>query len=317
MGCGASAAPKQHAPAQQQSAPARPPPAPPSATPVQKFSDGGQDPSAGKKKFQIMLSGAWKDYSAEEDAVLKRAYLVGQPNVRYALRGQKYEYSFRDMTQNNLDTNKERRIRPPPGMNQPAAPLLPTGPMVVITVPPRSSGQSITINDPNNPGQTVQVNVPPNARPGQKMAVPVPEAGQSVQDVSKKQHSHMTAGAVAGTIGGVAVVAGGLAVGGVILGDHLSGGAVADAAAGAFGDGAGDALGSVTDVAGGAVGDLGDALGDAAADAGIADAAGDVAGAAGDVVADVGDAAGDLGGAAGDWLGDAAGDAGDFVMSLF
>merc|ERR1719195_2198690 len=260
-----------------------------------------------------MLSGDWKDYGEEEDGVLKRAYLVGQPNCRFNLRGQNYEYSFEDMKQKNLGTGKERRIRPPLGMTKPAAPLLPTGPMVVITVPPNSAGQTITINDPNNPGQTVQVQVPPNARPGAKMAVPVPEAGQSVEDVSTKQSKHMSAGAIAGTIGGVAVVAGGLAVGGVILGDHLSGGAVADAVGGALGDGAGDALGSVTDVAAGAVGDIGDA----AADAGLTDAAAGAADAVGDVAGDVGDLAGDFGGAAGDWLGDSAGDAGDFVMSLF
>mmetsp|Transcript_7568 Transcript_7568/g.14003 ORF Transcript_7568/g.14003 Transcript_7568/m.14003 type:complete len:317 (+) Transcript_7568:59-1009(+) len=316
MGCGASAAPKT-----QPGVAAQPPPAPPTATPVQKFAHGGgPDPSVGDKagqKFQIMLSGNWSDYGPDEDAVLKRAYLVGQPNVRFALRGQKYEYNFTDMTQKNLDTNKERRIRPPPKMKPPAAPLLPTGPMVVITVPPGSAGQTITINDPNNPGQQMQVNVPPNARPGQKMAVPVPEAGQSVEEVSTKQKKHMTAGAIAGTIGGVAVVAGGLAVGGVILGDHLSGGAVADAAAGALGDGAGDAIGSVTGFAAGAAGDIGGAVGDAAADAGLTDVAGDAAAAAADAAGDFGDVAGDFGGAAGDWLGDAAGDAGDFVMSLF
>lgn len=311
MGCGASAAPKQQ-PGQDTSA--NPPPAPPAATPVQRFGDGARNVAGGKKgKFQIMLSGNWNDYGEEEDGVLKRAFLVGQPNCRFQLRGQKYEYSFEDMMQKNLGTGKERRIRPPPGMPKPATPLLPTGPMVVITVPPNSAGQTITINDPNNPGQTVQVQVPPNARPGSKMAVPIPEAGESVQDVSTKQHKHMTAGAIAGTIGGVAVVAGGLAVGGVILGDHLSGGAVADAVGGALGDGAGDALGSVTGVAAGAAGDLGDA----AADAGLTDAAAAAGDALGDVAGDAGDLAGDFGGAAGDWLGDAAGDAGDFVMSLF
>ena len=69
-----------------------------------------------KNKFQITLSGEWKDYSEEEDQILKQAYLVGQPNCKFHLRGQSYEYNFRNMIQRNLGSGKERKIRPPPHM---------------------------------------------------------------------------------------------------------------------------------------------------------------------------------------------------------
>merc|ERR1712151_208957 len=95
------------------------------------------------------------------------------------------------------------------------------------------------------------------------MAVPLPESGESIEEVQAKQKGHSTAAKLAMGTAGVAAV-GGLAVGGVILGDHLSGGAV------------GDAIG--VDI-GGAVADAG---------AAVEDAAGDVAEAAAPVLADVG-----------------------------
>merc|ERR1719282_1594272 len=72
-----------------------------------------------KNKFQIQLEGKWQDYNQEEDGVLKRAFLIGQPNTRFHLRGQDYEYSFETFTQQNLSTQRERKIRPPPGMRPP------------------------------------------------------------------------------------------------------------------------------------------------------------------------------------------------------
>merc|ERR1719476_1259294 len=108
-------------------------------------------------------------------------------------------------------------------MPQPASPLLPAGPMVVITVKKGQAGKEIEIYDPNNKGKKIKVNVPPGAKAGQKMAVPVPE----------KQKKHSTAAQLALGVGGMAAV-GALAVGGVVLGDHLTGGhlGVADAAEG-------------------------------------------------------------------------------------
>jgi len=261
-------------------------------------------PPAGKKprkesKFQITLSGQWEDYDKQEDMVLKRAYLVGQPNARFSLRGQQYEYNFKKMIQKNLGTKKVREIRPPYGMTAPKQALLPKGSMVVLTVKKGQAGQTIEIPDPNNPGKKVQVNVPKGARPGSKMAVPVPEKGEEIEKVQERQKSHSTGAKIAMGTAGVAAV-GGLAVGGVILGDHLTDGAV------------GDAIG--VDI-GGAVADAG---------AAVEGAAGDVAEAAAPVLADVGvwaeDAADTIGDAAedaGDWLGDAAEDAGEFIMSFF
>merc|ERR1719333_1160208 len=74
------------------------------------------------KKWQIKLEGHWQDYDEQEDRILKRALLVGQKNVRFQLRGQRYEYNFETMRQKNLNTKKERSIRAPPlPLQQPSA----------------------------------------------------------------------------------------------------------------------------------------------------------------------------------------------------
>mmetsp|Transcript_118114 Transcript_118114/g.314299 ORF Transcript_118114/g.314299 Transcript_118114/m.314299 type:complete len:318 (-) Transcript_118114:108-1061(-) len=317
MGCGASAQPRP-SPQQPQE------PVDPiqqvtvTAQPIQQQEDPAPKQVAREvrkqlapSKFQIKLAGDWKDYDDEEDRVLKRAYLVGLPNAKFSLRGQNYEYSFPNMNQKNLGSGKERQIRPPKGMTAPKQPLLPAGPMIVIKVTPGSAGTTIEVNDPNNPGQKVQVNVPPGAKPGQKMAVPVPGKGETVEQVQEKQKGHSTAGKVAMGVGGVAAVSG-LAVGGVILGDHLTGGAVTEAAATA-GAAVAEAVGSAADAIGD--GTAAEAAGEAAAAAGAwtEGAAEDVAA----VAADAGEAIADFGSDAIDWLGDAAEDVGDFVMDLF
>jgi len=301
-----------------------------------------------KGKFQIMLQGEFKDYRDEENNVLKRAYLVGQPNCFFSLRGQDYEYNFDDMKQKNKGTGKERKFRAPQGMTRPKKPVLPPGPTIIVTVPnPRTD--SMEVPDPNNPGNTVTVAIPPGAKPGMRLAVPIAKKGESQEDVVKRQQGWSTGSKVA--VGAAAV--GALAVGGVVLGEHLSGGAlsawgetaVADVgeaigsteagaavldaagdagdwvgdAAGDVGDWAGDAAGDVGDWAGDAAGDVGDWAGDAAGDVGdwAGDAAGDAGDWAGDAAGDVGDWAGDAFGDAGDWFGDAGEDVGDFVMDMF
>merc|ERR1719291_604085 len=192
--------------------------------------------------------------------------------------------------QTNLGTKKVREIRPPRNMPQPASPLLPAGPMVVITVKRGQAGKEIEIDDPNNRGKKIKVNVPPGAKAGQKMAVPVPEVGESVATVAEKQKKHGAAAKLAMGVGGVAAV-GALAVGGVVLGDHLTGGhlGVADAAEGYAED--------IADWAPGAAEDAGEWATGAAED--VADWA---EGAYEDSV---------------DWLEGAADDVGDFVTSLF
>jgi hypothetical protein len=64
----------------------------------------------------------------------------------------------------------------------------------------------------------------------QKIAVPIPAPGEKVEDVAKRQEG-MSTGAKVATGLGITAAAGAAVVGGVILGDHLAGGAlVADAA---------------------------------------------------------------------------------------
>jgi len=327
MGCGSSkpAASPIPPPQQQQQAVAgqiveSPAPAPAAG----KGGGGGKGKGKGKGKggggkWQIELGGRFQDYGPEEDAILKRAYLTGQKNAKFHLRGQNYEYNFKKMIQKNKDTKKERRIRPPRGKGgkPPAKPLLPTGPMIVITVKPGQPGTLIPVKDPNNPGQTIQVFCPAHAKPGAKLAVPVPAKGESVQDVQAKQEKHDK---THGTSTGAKVAKGGAAVmglaavgvGGVILGDHLAGGDMAATIgegavdAGEWATAAGEDAGEAIAEAAGAVGEW--------ADGAMTDAGGWLADAgAGDAAEAMGDAFDD----AGDWLGDAAEDVGDFVMDLF
>jgi hypothetical protein len=282
-------------------------------------------------KWQIQLSGNYQDYEPQEDAILKRAFLMGQPNCRFHLRGQDYEYNFKSMKQKNLGSGKERQIRAPMGMRPPPAPVLPQGPVSVVTIQHGQAGQQIQVNDPNNPGRQVPVMVPPNARPGQKMAIPLPEKGQDVQAVQQKQLGMSVGGKIAGA-GALVAGAGVVAVGGAILGDYLMhDGEGVEAVAGdisdwAAGDGA-DMAGDVADWAQDAYGDAADWVAgdgmDYAADAGewVEGAYGDAADWAEGAYGDAADwAAGDgadLAADVGDWLGDAAEDAGDFVMNLF
>jgi len=242
---------------------------------------GGKGKGKGKKvsKFQVQLGGKFEDYSKEEDAILKLAYLVGQPNVRFHLRGQNYEYNFKTtpMKQKNLDSGKTRDIRPPLGLRPPSKPLLGTGPMKVIVVQPGAAGTTIMVDDPSNPGQKVPVVVPPGAKPGAQMAVPLPAKGEKVEDMQKRQSGWSTGAKVATTAGVVGAV-GAVGVGGVILGDHLAGG-----------DMGADMVDGAEDI-GEAIGDWGE-------------------GAAEDVGEFVGDA--------GEWISDAAEDAEDFFMDLF
>jgi len=257
----------------------------------------------GESKFQVMLGGEYKDYSKEEDVLLKKAWMVGNPRVRYEFREQWYQYDFDEMTQKNIthgeQGGKVRQIRQPYNFPpRPTTSLLPHGPMVVITVKPGQAGTVIQVPDPSNPGQTVPVHVPPGAKPGQKMAVPMPLKGETVDQLQDKQKKYeeeekrkgkwSTGGKVAAT-GAALLGVGAVGVGGVILGDHLAGGDMA------------------SDIADFAV-DVGEHIGDVGEDA---------IEAIGDVGEDVIDAIGDFGEDAIDWFGDAGEDVGDFIMDLF
>lgn len=256
----------------------------------------GKDKHFQAKKWQIKLEGQWHDYDDHEDRILKRAWLVGQKNVRFHLRGQRYEYSFESMRQKNLNTQKERSIRPPPGLRPPKHALLPTGPMTVVTVADGQQGKVVHVNDPNNPGKTINVHVPPGAKAGAKMAVPLPAKGEDVQAVQEKQRKHderkkkgWSKGSKVAASGAALVGVGVIGVGGVILGDALTGGDMADSLAG-FAVEAADATADGASVAAEAVADFG-----------------------GDAAEELDDLAAD----AVDWLEDAGEDVGDFIMDLF
>merc|ERR1712160_167374 len=99
---------------------------------------------------------------------------------KYNLRGQQYIYDFEKMQQINKETGKGRPIRKPHKFpDMPTSSVLPTGPMVVISVKKGQPGTCIQVPDINNPGQFVPVYVPPAAKVGSKMAVPMPAKGQT------------------------------------------------------------------------------------------------------------------------------------------
>lgn len=231
-----------------------------------------------ESKFQVKLDGQWKDYDTEEDKILKRAYMVGSCIVEYTFRNNHYRYDFSRMLQQNVVTGKYREIRRPRHFPpRPKSSILPIGPMVFVQIKAGQPGTMITLPDPNNAGQKINVFVPPQARVGSKMAIPIPKKGESVADAQGKQKKHAeetkgrsTTGKTA-TTGAALVAVGAVGVGGVILGDHLAGG------------------------------DMAETIGETTAD----------------VAEDVGEEIGDFAEDAVDWLGDAGEDVGDFIMDLF
>jgi hypothetical protein len=233
-------------------------------------------------RFQINLGrDGWKDYSPEEDKILKRAFMAGFPSARFELRGQKYEYDFKHMKQMNKNSGREREIRPPfkqgKGGKQvkwsaPPAPLVTPGQTTVVNVPPGSPGTTIQVPYPGKKGKFIAVNVPASAKPGQAMLVPVPPEESVIETPTPAPTGGggMSTGGKILTGGAVLVGVGGAAVGGAILGEHIAEHGI-DATIDAVGDG---------------LEDLGEGIGDFAVDAG-------------------------------EFLVDAGEDVGDFIMDLF
>jgi len=205
-------------------------------------------------KFQVKLGRDWQDYSKEEDKILKRAFMAGFPTAKFHLRGQNYEYNFKNMSQKNKDSGKERDIRAPNKWKQPKKPLVEQGPTTVITVPAGTAGTTIQVPYPGVPGGFISVNVPKNAKAGQAMLVPIPKDKIITSGGEKHEKAEPAKGGGWSTGAVVAVGAGaaGLGVAGAILGV-----AVAEEGADAVGDMLAD----------GAV-DAGEAVGDFAVDAG-------------------------------------------------
>lgn len=121
-----------------------------------------------------MLDGQWSNYEKTEDGILKRAYMSGHKRAKYTLRGNRYEYDFIRMKQKNLQSARERDIRPPHNMKPPSKPLIPSGPTLVVKVPPCSAGTVIQVPHPSDKSQMICVKIPGRARVGQSMIVPVP-----------------------------------------------------------------------------------------------------------------------------------------------
>jgi len=206
--------------------------------------------------FQVKLSGEWKDYSREEDKILKRAYMAGFPKAKFQLRGYKYEYDFKRMTQLNKDTKTVREIRPPMRRGKggsleewkaPSTPIVPEGPTTVINVPPGSPGTVIQVPYPGKKNKFIAVKVPANAKVGQAMLVPVPK--DEVASVRAPPSSGgLSTGAKIATGGAVLVGVGGMAVGGAILGEHIAEHGF-DATMDGIGDGLTDGVEAIGDFA--------------------------------------------------------------------
>merc|ERR1711912_207482 len=214
----------------------------------------------------------FEDYNNQEDKILKRAFMAGFPNARFSLRGQKYEYDFRNMMQTNVGTGKSRAIRAPNRWKAPKKPLVPPGKTTVVNVPRGAPGTTIQVPYPGMPGAFIAVNVPKSAKPGQAMLVPVPECpadasaatseARAVKSSSSRSGGWSTGGkVVAGTAAVVGV--GAAAVGGAILGEHIAEHGV-EATLEAAGDGLADAGEAIEDFAV----DAGEFIVDAAEDAG-------------------------------------------------
>lgn len=63
-------------------------------------------------RFQVKL-GEWKDFEDEDNGPLVRAFEAGHAKTTLTMRGQRYDFDFKEMTQKNPATGKIREIRPP------------------------------------------------------------------------------------------------------------------------------------------------------------------------------------------------------------
>merc|ERR1719499_517618 len=84
------------------------------------------------------------------------------------------------MTQKNVETGKERQIRPPHTWKgkAPSTPVVPAGPTFCVKVPAGSAGTTIHVPHPKAKGSLIPVSVPATARAGQVMLVPIPAAAE-------------------------------------------------------------------------------------------------------------------------------------------
>jgi hypothetical protein len=127
------------------------------------------------------------------------------------------------MKHTNVSTRKERDLHVQTAPIRPQLPLLPSGHILIRTVGESQPGTVIIVPDLNNQGEDVNVFVPPVAKVGDKMAVPIPAKGESVKDLQLKQQRHHEKihGSREVQQGAALVRDDDACVGGVILGSHL------------------------------------------------------------------------------------------------
>merc|ERR1712137_61674 len=142
------------------------------------------------------------------------------------------------MEQKNLGSGKSRDIRPPYKWKAPAKPITKAGPTFCISVPPGAPGKTIQVPHPTRKGEFIAVNVPATAKVGQAMLVPIPDGPAAALPAAEVKGAFKpepepaavpagkkkgwSTGAKVAAVGGGAVVVGGLAVGGAVLGEHIA-----------------------------------------------------------------------------------------------
>jgi len=244
--------------------------------------------------FQVQLEGCWQNFDKSHDSVLKRAFLSGLDAVPYKLGSQRYQVDFCKMTQTNLTSKKVRPIRPPLGWMA----TTPSEQCLRVTVPDGAPGTCIYVPDPRT-GGFLAVDVPASARVGSSILAPLPQTpavGIHLDSTAKKpfdsfkpsapvdllcteekgaallqpakapaakaKEKWSTGGKVAAG-GAAALAVGGLAVAGVVLGEHI-----ADHGWDAVAADVGDAMTDAGDAIVHAAEDVGDWIDTAAHDAG-------------------------------------------------
>lgn len=240
-----------------------------------------------------MLGGRWTSYEKEEDGILKRAYLSGHKTAKYTFRGNRYEYDFASMKQKNLDSARERLIRPPHKMKAPSKPIVPSGRVLVVKVPKHSAGTVIQVPHPLDKSQMINAEVPKGARAGQTMFLPVPS-------LSTRPVAHVPS-PVSGRVPIPSAPPGSVHIPAPSAPPADSDAKCSSASRKTRKDVGGLFMGGAVLVAGPAV--AGAVIGDAVDDSGALDGAVD---AAADGLED-----------SWDWLADASADTGDFMMDLF
>lgn len=162
--------------------------------------------------FQVKIQGVWKDYSPEEDKLLKCGYMSGVPILKLRHHGHCYEYDFGKCHQRNLQSGRTREIRPPRGWKPPSQPVVPASTMTTLKLTADQPGKVICLRHPL--GGCYTIKVPPLAREGQTMLVPVPEnpsdsdalaCGRCGKTIGSKVAMGLSGAAAAAPVAGFAI----------------------------------------------------------------------------------------------------------------